>query len=163
MDYLKQDVVEPYTNEPMRRLALGVSYAPTEMAEMDLIHVESNKTLLISDAVATRDSCYEKFMVNSNFIRDLNKITEDIHIDEYSFYRDTTVEELIDARMEFLKENYPDESHSREDALRTVQMHLKKHPDYLKNNKVNERVSFKDLDASWMKKEKPRPVKRKSR
>lgn len=163
MDYLKQDVVEPYTNKPMRRLALGVSYAPTEMAEMDLLHVESNKTLLISDAVATRDSCYEKFMVNSNFIRDLNKITEDIHIDDYSFYRDTTVEELTDARMDFLKENYPDESHSREDALRTVQMHLKKHPDYLKNNKVNERVSFKDLDASWMKKEEPRPVKRKSR
>lgn len=83
MDYLKENIINPDNNEPMRRLALGVSYNPVQMVEMDLLHTEANKTLLLSDAIGERKNGYESFMTNSKFIQDLNKITSSIAIDEY--------------------------------------------------------------------------------
>lgn len=87
MDYLKEQILEPYTKAPMQRLALGVSYAPYQMVEMDVLRIESNEVLLVSDAVDEREYGYDGFMVNKNFIRDLSIIVSSIKIDMYSCYR----------------------------------------------------------------------------
>lgn len=150
MDYLKEEIVDPYTKEPMRRLALGVSYTPHKMAEMDLLHVESDKVLLISDAVAERENGYEGFMTNSKFIRDLNKIAVGIQIDEYSYYRDMTIEELAEDRMQFIKENYPEIDFTMEEATEFATSYIRQHKSYLKQNQVNERVAFADFNPPYL-------------
>lgn len=87
MDYLKEQILEPYTKVPMQRLALGVSYALHQMVEMDVLRVVSNEVLLVSDAVDEREYGYDGFMVNKNFIRDLSIIVSSVKIDMYSCYR----------------------------------------------------------------------------
>lgn len=149
MDYLKQEVVDPQTKEPMRRLALGVSYNPHEMAEMDLLQVQGDKTLLISDAISERENGYERFMTNKNFIRDLNKITSNIEIDEYSYYRDSTIEDLVQERREHWDKNYPNEAYPEDEILDFVQKYVQQHPNYLSSNKVNERIPFKEFTAPF--------------
>lgn len=150
MDYLKEEVIDSYTKEPMRRLALGVSYTPHKMAEMDLLHVESGKVLLISDAVAEREYGYESFMTNSKFIRDLNKIAANIQIDVYSYYRDMTIEELAESRMKFIKENYPEADFTMEEAMDYAALYVRQHPYYLKQNQVNERVPFENFNPPYL-------------
>lgn len=150
MDYLKQIVINPDSGSPARRLVFGVSYAPHEMAELDLLHTENDKTLLISDIVEERENGYERFMTNSNFIRDLNKIANEIRIDEYSFYRDRTLEELAGERLEFLRNNYPEEVHTEEEAMAIAEQFVKKRPNYLKSNKVNERVPYEEFHPPYL-------------
>lgn len=152
MDYLKESVINPDNNEPMRRLALGVSYEPVQMAELDLLHTEADKTLLLSDAIGERENGYERFMTNDKFIRDLNKITSSIAIDEYSYYRDTTIEELATDRLAFLNENYPEETHTMEEAMRVAEEYVRQHPNYLRSNSVNERVAFADFTPPFLNK-----------
>lgn len=152
MDYLKESVINPDNNEPMRRLALGVSYEPVQMAELDLLHTEADKTLLLSDAIGERENGYERFMTNDKFIRDLNKITSSIAIDEYSYYRDTTIEELATNRLAFLNENYPEETHTMEEAMRVAEEYVRQHPNYLRSNSVNERVAFADFTPPFLNK-----------
>lgn len=152
MDYLKENIINPDNNEPMRRLALGVSYNPVQMAEMDLLHTEADKTLLLSDAIGGRENGYESFMTNSKFIQDLNKITSSIAIDEYSYYRDSTIEELAADRLAFLNENYPEETHTREEAMRVAEEYVRRHPNYLRSNRVNERVAFSDFTPPFLNK-----------
>lgn len=150
MDYLKENIINPDNNEPMRRLALGVSYNPVQMVEMDLLHTEANKTLLLSDAIGERKNGYESFMTNSKFIQDLNKITSSIAIDEYSYYRDSTIEELAADRLAFLNKNYPEEPHTREEAMRVAEEYVRRHPNYLRSNRVNERVAFADFTPPFL-------------
>ena len=152
MDYLKENIINPDNNEPMRRLALGVSYNPVQMAEMDLLHTEADKTLLLSDTIGERENGYESFMTNSKFIQDLNKITSSIAIDEYSYYRDSTIEELAADRLAFLNENYPEETHTREEAMRVAEEYVRRHPNYLRSNRVNERVAFADFTPPFLNK-----------
>lgn len=152
MDYLKENIINPDNNEPMRRLALGVSYNPVQMAEMDLLHTEADKTLLLSDAIGERENGYESFVTNSKFIQDLNKITSSIAIDEYSYYRDSTIEELAADRLAFLNENYPEETHTREEAMRVAEEYVRRHPNYLRSNRVNERVAFADFTPPFLNK-----------
>ena len=150
MDYLKEKIVDPYTKEPMRRLALGVSYTPHKMAEMDLLHVESGKVLLISDALAERENGYEGFMTNSKFVRDLNKIAADIQIDAYSYYRDMTVDELAESRMTFMKDTYPETDFTMEDAMDYAALYVRQHKSYLKQNQVNDRVAFENFCPPYL-------------
>lgn len=89
MGYLKEQILEPYTKTPMQRLALGVSYAPYQKVEMDVLRVVSNEVLLVSDAVDEREYGYDRFMVNRNFIRDLGVIISSIKIDMYLSYRNS--------------------------------------------------------------------------
>lgn len=152
MDYLKESVINPDNNKPMRRLALGVSYEPVQMAELDLLHTEADKTLLLSDAIGERENGYERFMTNDKFIKDLNKITSSIAIDEYSYYRDTTIEELATDRLAFLNENYPEETHTMEEAMRVAEEYVRQHPNYLRSNSVNERVAFADFTPPFLNK-----------
>ena len=152
MDYLKENITNPDNNNPMRRLVLGVSYSPVKMSEMDLLHTEADKTLLLSDAIGERENGYEVFMTNSLFIRDLNKITSSITIDEYSYYRNSTIEELATDRLTFLNDNYPEEIHTREEAMRVAEEYIRRHPNYLRNNKVNERVAFADFTPPFLNK-----------
>lgn len=154
MDYLIEEIVDPYTKEPMRRLALGVSYTPHKMAEMDLLHVESGKVLLISDAVAERENGYERFMTNSKFIQDINKIAANIQIDVYSYYRNMTVEELAKKRMKYIKETYPEADYfTMEEAMDFATLYVQQHPHYLKQNKMNETVAFENFDPPYLYKE----------
>ena len=150
MDYLKQEVLDPQTNKPMRRLALGVSYNPNYSAEMDLLHTESNKTLLISDIVGEREFGYERFMTNDKFIRDLNVITENVAIDEYSYYRDLTIEELAQDRLNAWKETEPDYPYTMEHATQWAERFVQKRPYYLRSNKVNERVPFAEFHPPYL-------------
>lgn len=149
MDYLKQDIINPDNNMPMRRLALGVSH-PVRMMEMDLLHTEGEKTLLISDIVGERQDGFEGFMVNSNFIRDLNKIISMIAIDEYSYYRERTLEEFAAERLVFLKDNYPEENHTMKEAMQVAEIFLRRRPDYLKNNKINDRIPFNEFHPPYL-------------
>lgn len=153
MDYLKEEKINPQTNEPMRRLVLGVSYAPKQARELDLLHTESDKTLILSDVIGERQDGYETFMTNSNFIKDLNKITSQIHIDEYTYYRDTTMEELANERLALLEKNYPEETHTWEEAMREAKYFVRLHPNYLTSTKVNERVDFKEFAPPFLNKE----------
>lgn len=150
MDYLKQEVLNPDTKKPARRLVLGVSYNPHQPAEMDLLHTESSKTLLISDIVSERENGYERFMTNDKFIRDLNVITKKVVIDEYSYYRDMTIEELAKDKLVYMRENYPEDEYTEQEALDFARRHVDKHPYYLKNHKVNERVPFAEFQPPYL-------------
>lgn len=150
MDYLNQEVLDPQTNEPMRRLALGVSYNPHFPAEMDLLHTEGNKTLLISDIVGEREFGYERFMTNDKFIRDLSVITENVAIDEYSYYRDLTIEELAQDRLNTWKEDDPDYPYTMEHAIQWAERFVQKRPYYLTSNKVNERIPFAEFHPPYL-------------
>lgn len=145
-DYLKQEIVDPETGKPMRRLALGVSC----IGEMDLLHTEGEKTLLISDIVAERKNGYETFMTNEKFIRDLNRIVKEISIDEYSYYRDLTIEELAEQRLHQMQTDSPELEYTMEEAMRFAHYHVSKHPYYLSNHKVNERIPFADFSAPYL-------------
>lgn len=149
MDYLKQDIINPDNNMPMRRLALGVSH-PKRMMELDLLHTESDKTLLISDIVGERQNGFEGFMVNESFVRDLNKIVSMITIDEYSFYRERTMEEFACERLAFLNEHYPDEIHTMQEAMSVAETFVRRRPDYLKNNKINDRIPFDEFHPPYL-------------
>lgn len=149
MDYLKQDIINPDNNMPMRRLALGVSH-PKRMMELDLLHTESDKTLLISDIVGERQNGFEGFMVNESFVRDLNKIVSMIIIDEYSFYRERTMEEFACERLAFLNEHYPDEIHTMQEAMSVAETFVRRRPDYLKNNKINDRIPFDEFHPPYL-------------
>lgn len=149
MDYLKQEIINPDNNMPMRRLALGVSH-PIRMMELDLLHTENEKTLLISDIVGERQNGFEGFMVNESFIRDLNKIVSMITIDEYSFYRERTMEEFARERLAFLNEHYPDEIHTMQEAMSVAETFVRRRPDYLKNNKINDRIPFDEFHPPYL-------------
>lgn len=150
MDYLKQEVLNPDTKKPARRLVLGVSYNPHQPAEMDLLHTESNKTLLISDIVGEREFGYERFMTNDKFIRDLRVITEKVPIDEYSYYRDMTIEDLAQDRLNAWKETEPDYPYTMEHATQWAERFVQKRPYYLRSNKVNERVPFAEFHPPYL-------------
>lgn len=145
-DYLKQEIVDPETGNPMRRLALGVSC----IGEMDLLHTEGEKTLLISDIVAERKHGYETFMTNEKFIRDLNRIVKEIPIDEYSYYRPLTIEELAEQRLHLMQTDSPELEYTMEDAMRFAHYYVSKHPHYLSNCKVNERIPFAEFSAPYL-------------
>lgn len=149
MDYLKQNIINPDNNMPMRRLALGVS-DPACIREMDLLHTEGGKTLLISDIVGERQNGFDGFMVNNNFIRDLNKIISMIPIDEYSYYREKTLEEFAAERLAFLADNYPEEKHTMKETMQASEVFLRRKPDYLKNNKVNDRIPFDEFYPPYL-------------
>lgn len=149
MDYLKQEVINPDNSLPMRRLVLGVSH-PTHMAELDLLHTESSKTLLISDIVGERKDGFAGFMVSNNFIRDLNKIISMISIDEYSYYREKSMEEFASERLAFLNEHYPEEIHTMQEAIQVAKEFLRHRPDYLKNNKINDRIPFDKFQPPYL-------------
>ena len=164
MDYLKESVLNSQTNEPMSRLVLGVSYLPFKNVEMDLIHVIGNETVLISDAVGLHnDGCYSTFMTNKSFVDDLNEIISKIKIDKYSFYRERTKDECVTERLNYLEKNYPDEVHTREEALATIDSILSRKTDYLKNQKVREKIDFKEFSPGWKNQENFSRVRRKSR
>lgn len=93
MDYLKEEVMNPQTGEPARRLTLGVSLGG---GELDLLHTENDKTLILSDILGERENGYEGFLTNNKFVGELNKITQNIQIDEYSCYRDMHQIELFE-------------------------------------------------------------------
>lgn len=150
MDYLKQNVTEPGTEQPMRRLVLGMSYEPHQPRELDLLHTEGAKTLLISDIVGERENGYERFMTNEKVIRDLNAITKAIAIDEYSYYRDLTLAELAERKFQYMQKEYPEMDFTYEEAEDFAKRHVAKHPNYLKNNKVNERVPFTEFNAPYL-------------
>ncbi|MGN0141525.1 MAG: hypothetical protein ACI4AD_04805 [Roseburia sp.] len=149
MDYLKQEVIDPRTDEPATRLVLGVYCPSLQEADADILHVKRDKTLLQPYAIAEGPNGYEGLMTNSNFIRDLNKITANIQIDEYSYFRKVTLDELAAHRMAFLKEMYPEETHTREEALRYVSQY----PDDTKNYLVKDRVAFADFTPPFLNKD----------
>jgi len=134
----------------MRRLVLGMSYEPHQPRELDLLHTEGSKTLLISDIVGERENGYERFMTNEKVIRDLNVITKAIVIDEYSYYRDLTLKELADRKFQYMRKEYPEFEYTYEEAEIYAKRHIEKTPNYLKNNKVNERVPFLEFNAPYL-------------
>lgn len=150
MGYLREVVINPDNNTHMRRLALGVSLGN---GELDLLHVEHEKVLLLSDATAERKDGYEWVMTNSAFIEDLNLIVSAIRVDEYSYYRESTIEELAAERKAFLEEKYPEEEHTWEEALAMAKEFVRRRPNYLKNRHVNERVPFENFNPPYLSKE----------
>ena len=81
MDYLKTEVYNPESGEPMRRLVLGVANGNKEY---DVLHTFKNDILLVSDFISEDDYGYRGMVVCKDFIKDLNKIIKDIGVELYS-------------------------------------------------------------------------------
>ena len=154
MDYLKEDI--PGINdesEPARRLVLGVSANipgrdKYSKGELDILHTQGEKTLLISDAIGLKEDGYDGFMIMDSFIRDLNKIVESVEIDEYSYFETRKITDLVDQILHD-NEHFP-EIATEEDALDEAQHQVKLHP-YLLNQSQHKTIPMTEFNAPFIK------------
>ena len=155
MDYLKETVHD--INDPTqlaRRLMLGVAADIPGRdnyvhGELDLLHTQGDKTLLIDDILRLRENGYDGFMIMDTFIKeDLPKIIEGIKIDEYSGYRKQTVEDIAKTIMDGNgKINF-------QNALKEAERKVSYKPELL-NKTIPFKIPMSDFKAPFLKETVP--------
>ena len=102
MDYLKTEVYNPDSGEPMRRLVLGVANGNKEY---DVLHTFKNDILLVSDFISEDHYGYSGMVVCKDFVKDLNKIVKDIGVELYSEVADgcTFTTSFVRADLPFIR------------------------------------------------------------
>lgn len=102
MDYLKTEVYNPESGEPMRRLVLGVANGNKEY---DVLHTFKDDILLVSDFISEGSYGYRGIVVCKNFVKDLNKIVKDIGVELYSEVTDgcTFTTSFVRADLPFIR------------------------------------------------------------